>query len=285
MMRKLAEQVIRKIAENEALDRITTPAVAWVNERTASTDVRNALSGTWLGHPLHPALTDIPIGAWVAATALDLTGGKRSARAARQLVALGVLAAAPAAATGASDWAHTFGATQRVGLSHAVANTVGTGLQATSWMARRRGRRGLGVLLSFAGLGVTLGAAYLGGYLTLVRATGVNHTAFESGPSGWTDVAAESDVAEGKLLRVEAAGVPVVLAKHQGTITALSATCTHAGGPLDEGSVDEGCITCPWHGSQFHVEDGSVERGPAAVPEPVWEVKVADGRVSVRMTS
>jgi Ferredoxin subunits of nitrite reductase and ring-hydroxylating dioxygenases len=265
------------------LDRLSSPLSAWVSKTTRPTTIKNALSGTWLGHQLHPALTDVPIGAWAAATVLDLTAGKEGAAAARRLVGLGILAAVPTAAAGASDWADTYGAEQRVGLVHAAANSCATAMQLASWVARRRGRRDVGVLLSFLALGVSAGAAYLGGHLSLGRGVGVNHTAFQDSVADWTDVAAESDVKDATPLRVTAAGVPVVLVRQKGRVRALSAVCTHAGGPLDQGTLDDaGCLKCPWHGSEFRLADGIVQRGPATVPEPSWDVKAAAGRVLVR---
>ena len=69
---------------------------------------------------------------------------------------------------------------------------------------------------------------------------------------------------------------------HGGTVHALSATCVHAGGPLDEGEIVDGCIRCPWHSSTYALADGRVIRGPAASDQPVWEVRVEEGRVYVR---
>lgn len=279
----LARGVITATEQWAPLDRVAAPLSRWVGTLTARTPIKNALSGSWLGHQLHPVLTDIPIGSWVAATVLDLTGGSQSASAARRLVALGVLASVPTAAAGASDWAETQGPTRRVGMLHAAANSSATALQLASWLARRGGNRELGVRLSALALGVTMGAAYLGGHLSLVRGVGVNHTAFQDPTSEWTDVAAESDLKDATPLRVSAGGVPVVLVKQPGGVRALSAVCTHAGGPLDEGTLDDrGCLKCPWHGSEFRLSDGGVERGPAAVPEPSWSVKIDAGRVSVR---
>lgn len=166
---------------------------------------------------------------------------------------------------------------------HAAANGAGTLLQVWSWIARRRGARGLAVALSLAGLGLTLGAAYLGGHLSFARGVGVNHTAFEQDAAKWTDVAAATDLTDTEPLRVTAAGVPVVLVKAGDKIDALSATCTHAGGPLDQGRIDSsGCVVCPWHGSKFRIETGEVERGPATVPQPMWDAKVENDRVWVR---
>ena len=227
-------------------------------------------------------LTDVPIGFWSATMLLDVTAGERGARSARRMVGLGVLGAIPTAIAGASDWADTHGPTKRVGLVHALLNDVALTLQIVSWLSRRGGNRGRGVGLSLAASGLMVVSAYLGGHLSLVRGVGINHTAFQGSEAKWTDVAAETDVTEAKPLRVTVGGVPVMLVKQDGVVRALSATCTHAGGPLDEGTLVDGCVQCPWHGSEFRLDDGTVERGPASVPEPVWDVRIAGGRVSVR---
>lgn len=270
------------IESTVALDKLSTPISGLVVKATRPTAVKNALSGTWLGHQLHPVLTDLPIGAWTAAAMLDLTAGKQGARAAQRLVGLGVLASAPTAAAGASDWADTHGPKQRVGLVHALANATASSLQIASWMARRGDNHRLGVRLSMLALGLTVSSAFLGGHLSLVRGVGVNHTAFDEPEGEWSDVAAEAELKEATPVRVTADGVAVMLVKQHGRLQALSAVCTHAGGPLEEGSLVNGCVKCPWHGSEFRLDDGTVRRGPATVPEPVWDVKVADSRIFVR---
>ncbi|NBE52750.1 Rieske 2Fe-2S domain-containing protein [Streptomyces boluensis] len=281
----MTQNLIRQIETMEALDGVCRKVSGWVGRATHSAKVKNALSGTWLGHQLHPVLTDVPIGAWAMASVLDVTAGRAGARAARRLVGVGLLASAPTAASGASDWSDTYGPEQRVGIVHAVCNATASALQAASWLARRQGRRGTGMVLSGIGLGFTLSSSYLGGHLSLVRGVGINHTAFQSTVGEWTDVAALSELGEGKPLRGTAGDVPVVLVRQGETVYALSAVCTHAGGPLDEGKVLDGCIRCPWHGSCFRLEDGAAVRGPAAVDSPRWEVKVTDGRVHVRSAS
>ena len=114
------QRIAGRIGDIAGLDRLGRPLAAQVDRATQSRVVRNALSGTWLGHPLHPMLTDVPIGAWLMAGLLDIAGGKSSQPAARRLVGLGVLAAIPTAAAGASDWAETVDADQRVGLVHGL---------------------------------------------------------------------------------------------------------------------------------------------------------------------
>jgi nitrite reductase/ring-hydroxylating ferredoxin subunit/uncharacterized membrane protein len=281
--REMMNDVIQTIEGIDALDDFSSPLSGWVHSVASHDAVKSALSGTWLGHQLHPVLTDLPIGAWTMATAIDCTAGAAGAEEARRLVGLGVLAALPAAATGASDWADTYGASQRIGLVHAVSNVSATLLQAASWDARRRGYRRVGIGLSGAGLGLVAFASYLGGHLSFVQGVGVNHTAFQPTVKKWTDIAALSELSPDQPVRVVAGRVPVVLVKHDGVVYALSATCVHAGGPLDEGKVlPDGCIRCPWHASTFQLLDGAVVRGPASLDQPSWEVKVEGDRVSVR---
>lgn len=276
------QELIRKLGSVDSLDRLARPLAKAAAKATKPTPVKNALSGTWLGHPLHPMLTDVPIGTWTAAAVLDVVGGRACAGAARRMVGLGVLAAAPTAAAGWSDWSDTYGPDQRVGVAHALGNLAAVLLQSVSYLARRRGHRRFGITLSAAGLGTMGAAAYLGGHLSFVRGIGVNHTAFEEPVEDWVDVAAFAELAPGKPVRVVAGGVPVVLVRRDDEVRALSATCVHAGGPLDEGELLDDCLRCPWHGSIFRLRDGTVVRGPATTPQPSWEVRLDDGRVHVR---
>lgn len=278
----LLRGIVENIENNADLDEISDKLSGPVADLTRPDAVKQALSGGWLGHQLHPMLTDVPLGAWLSASALDVLGGKGEARAARRLVGLGVLAALPTAASGASDWVDSYGGEKRVGVVHAIGNAAAMVLQTASWRSRRKGHRGRGVALSLAGLGTALASAYLGGHLSFAMGVGVNHTAFQFGPGEWTDVAAEGDLVDDRPLRVEAGGVPVMLVRHRGSIRALSATCVHAGGPLDEGEIVDGCVVCPWHQSHFRLDDGAAERGPAAIAQPVWETRVTEGRIEVR---
>lgn len=279
----LAHAAIDRIGRTKAVDGFAETASGSVKAVTKPAWIKNLLSGSWIGHPLHPVLTDLPIGAWAAATALDLTAGDESAAAARRLVGMGLLASGPTALSGLADWSDTYGPDKRVGLVHGLMNATASVVQTASWIARRRGHRGLGAALSLAAMSLTLGSAYLGGHLSYVRGVGVNRTAFQKRTRTWTDVAADAEIGEGSLTRVVVQDVPVLLARHRGALRAISAVCSHAGGPLDEGTLDaSGCVTCPWHGSRFHLEDGAVDRGPASVPQPRWDVKVEGGRILVR---
>ncbi len=275
-------ELVDQIASADQLDRITAPLAKLVGRATQPAAVKNALSGTWLGHQLHPLLTDVTIGAWVTVPVVDLLGGRQGARVAQLLTGFGILSAVPTAASGLSDWSETYGPEQRIGLVHAVGNIVGLLLQSASYRTRSRGHRARGAALSVAGLGVASGAGYLGGHLVYALGVGVNHAAFEHPTSEWTDVGDSETLEESKPLRVDAAGTPVVVVKTSGRLFALSATCVHAGGPLDEGEIVDGCLKCPWHASMFRLDDGQVMRGPAAISQPVWQARIEDGRLQVR---
>ena len=124
--------------------------------------------------------------------------------------------------------------------------------------------------------------AYLGGYLSLRRGIGVDHTAFEQPIADWTAVLDDNDLKEGEAKNFSAEGNQVLLYRFAGEIRALSDVCNHAGGPLHEGDIDGLGVTCPWHGSRFDLTDGSVRRGPATAPQPSYETRVHNGKIEVR---
>jgi nitrite reductase/ring-hydroxylating ferredoxin subunit/uncharacterized membrane protein len=274
------DEIADRVEHASVLDGVGSAIAKVIDRALPDGGVRDVASGVPIGHPAHPLLVTVPIGSWTAATYLDLTRGDR--KAARRLVALGVLAAVPAAVTGSNDWLTTKQAERRVGLVHAALNNAALMLYSASWLARRRGRHGRGVLLSLAGLTVTGASGWLGGHLSYALGIGVDHTAFEDLPGEWTDAGAETDVPASGASKVDVAGVPVLLAREGDTIVALADRCTHRGGPLHEGEIADGCVTCPWHGSQFALRDGTVQRGPGTRPQPTLRVRVEDGRVQVR---
>ena len=279
---KLATDIITTIERAEGLDRISKPVIDAVAKAVQPRLVRNWLSGTPLGHPAHPMLTDVPIGMWTAAAVLDVLGGKRAAPGADLLVKMGVLSAVPTAATGLNDLSDTYGPETRIGVVHAAANSSALAMYLLSWRARRRGRRFAGKAWGLLGLGAMTAGGYLGGHLSFGKGTNVNRTAWEHGPEDWTPVLAEGELAAGEHRRVEAGGVAVLLWRDGTQLHAISATCSHMGGPLDEGEITDGCVTCPWHGSVFRLRDGDIERGPATATQPVYQTRITDGRIEVR---
>jgi hypothetical protein len=142
------------------------------------------LRGDWLGHALHPVLTDAAVGTWVSATLLDVLGGEEMAPAAQRLIGLGLLSAGPTAWTGWAEWSAAGPRAKRVGLVHAVTNGVAIGAYAASWVARRRGRHGTGRRLALAGTSVAGVGAYLGGHLAAARKVGTHHPAYDAAASG-----------------------------------------------------------------------------------------------------
>ena len=247
--------------------------------------LKNALSGSWLGHALHPLLTDVTIGSFTSAVALDWLGGDESEPAAQRLIGLGLLSALPTVSSGYSDWADTElanDAVRRVGVVHAAGNFTAASLFAASWLARRRGDHGRGRALALAAGGVMGGAAYLGGHLTLAEGVGVDHTTFEDATEEWTQVLDDAQLEDGQMSCVEADGTAVMVARSGGNLYALSNRCSHRGGPLHEGALDAGTVVCPWHDSVFDLRDGALVHGPAAFPQPAWDTRVRNGRIEVR---
>lgn len=276
------ELMAQRVEELSAADGVAKQLQRFVHARIGRGGLRDALTGRWLGHAVHPVLTDLPIGFWTSAFTLDLIGGRRSRAAAQRLVGLGVLCALPTAASGAADWSDTTGKERRVGLVHASLNSAAIVCFTASWWSRHRGRHGRGVLYGIAGSAVATGGGFFGGHLVQRFGMGVDHTAFDELPTEWTPTRPATEWTDGTPRRVDADGVPVVVVRDQDDWYALAARCSHAGGPLDEGSVRDGCIECPWHGSRFTLRDGAVVQGPAFAPQPVADVRVSNDIVEVK---
>lgn len=279
-----AHELVVSLGKVAPLDRVAKPLADAVSRVLPRGLVKDGLSGTWLGHPLHPLLTDIPIGSFTSATLLDLLGGPGAEPAADILVGVGVAASLPTAAAGMSDWADTYGPDQRIGVVHAASNVAGIALYAASLLARRRGHRGAGTSLGLLGMGVMTLGGYLGGHLSYARGIGVNNTFWQHPPEEWTPVLDDDDLADGAPRHVEANGATVLLYRSHGRILAIGSRCSHAGGPLHEGEIDAAaeCVTCPWHQSVFRLSDGKVVHGPATSPQPAFDVRVEGGKILVR---
>jgi nitrite reductase/ring-hydroxylating ferredoxin subunit len=262
----------------EPLDEISEPVQEAMN--AVPQPVRDVLDGVWLGNPLHPALTDVPLGAWTAAFALDFVGSQ----AADGALAVGILGAVPAALTGLNDWSHLKDETRRIGTVHALLNGTALVLNVASLVARRGGHRGLGRMLSGVAYAGTAFAAHLGGHLSFGLGVRVNRTAFESPRDRFAPVCEEEELNGGKLVGVELEGESVVVARSEqtGEVCAIAATCSHLGGPLDEGKRDGDTVVCPWHGSRFDLCTGEVQGGPAVYPQPRYETRLRAGKVEIR---
>jgi nitrite reductase/ring-hydroxylating ferredoxin subunit/uncharacterized membrane protein len=278
----LLESAMKRLEEAEALDELAGKLAKVVGSATRPRLVKNALSGTWLSHRLHPALVPLPIGFWSGALVFDLLATRRARWAADVLVGSGIVAAVPTAAAGLSDWADAEPEGRRVGLVHATCNTLALLCYSASLAARLLGRRKAGVGLGLAGAAAMGAGGFLGGHLSYVQAVGVEKRRIAGGPKTWTAVLDVADLEEGRPRVVRAGDTDVLLCREHDRVHALWASCTHELGPLVEGDFADGCVTCPWHGSTFRLTDGKVVRGPAAASQPTYQTRVTDGKIEVR---
>jgi nitrite reductase/ring-hydroxylating ferredoxin subunit len=232
----------------------------------------------------------MPLGCWTSAVLLDLFRGTE--RATGTLVAVGLAAAVPSAATGLADWSALHRHQQRVGLVHAISQAGASTLFGASLLARLTGRPGNGKLLSAGGLAVATVGAYLGGHLALRLGAGASHA--ESidhlAALGWHDLCRLDELPDGRLARRQLGYLSLVALRQGEVVHVLSDHCAHLGGPLHQGRVvtvrEAVCVTCPWHGSTFQISDGAVMHGPATARQPAFESRVTDsGWVQVRPQS
>jgi nitrite reductase/ring-hydroxylating ferredoxin subunit/uncharacterized membrane protein len=283
--------------ENSAWERLADTLQSLVNTLVGAKGkgrhpIKTLLNGTWLGHPLHPLLTDAAVGGATLAAVLDVVWlavpaarvwAPRGAEAAVIFAALGFIAAF---FTGWTDWSDTYGTERSTGLWHGLLNSAALVLYIISAIVRLGtgdGQSVAGAVLGFLGFATVAVAAYLGGHMVFKYGTNVNHTAWEHGTDDFESVGPLDQITDNALSRVVVGGVPVVLLRQGEKLAALPATCTHAGGPLDEGELLPGnVVKCPWHGSRFRMDTGHVVDGPATMPEPRYLVRVRDGQVELK---
>lgn len=281
MRRKFSDRIVASMPWLDGVAQALQKAGDPIAGQQAPRSLKDALAGTWLGHPLHPAIVDVPLGLWTASLALDVTGHDEAAD---LTLGLGLVSAIAASATGVAQWQDAAYEVRprRLGALHAGLNSAATVVYLGSLVARWQGKRGTGQALALAGYGIAAFSAWLGGDLAYDLGIGVNRLAFDQVPEDWVDVAGVEELEEGKPKRVRAKNFPVLLLKRGDRIHAIAATCPHLGGPLDKGTIDGNTVTCPWHGSVFSLHDGRLIHGPATAPVPVFEVRITGGRISVR---
>jgi nitrite reductase/ring-hydroxylating ferredoxin subunit/uncharacterized membrane protein len=249
--------------------------------------MQDLLHGAWLGHPLHPALVDVPLGAWTAALVFDAadcvsTRPDGWRQAAQLAVGIGVLGGAGAALTGLTDWQHTHDEARRSGLVHGLLNSAALGLNLISWRQRRNGRHALARQTSALGYCLVQVASYLGGNLVFRHRIGVDHSQQISGRTGFVAVMPEIDLAEDTPHHIDCDGVDIVLIRHNGRINAVGGQCSHLGAPMSQGWLYRGELVCPWHGSRFDPRSGCATTGPATAPLTRYDVRIAAGQIEVR---
>ncbi|MCW2696758.1 MAG: Membrane protein of unknown function, putative 2Fe-2S ferredoxin domain [Modestobacter sp.] len=283
--------VLDRIADLPTIDRAIEPARKAVNAVLRPQLVRDVLHGSWLGHPLHPVLAQVPVGTWVSAGVLDLVPAARPAAAV--LIGTGVAAAVPTALSGAADWSEQDIGVRRLGAVHAVANSVALGLYVGSLVARANGAGTLGRVLSYTGLGLAGASAAIGGHMSYAQSSGASHAATTARTltHEWIDLGPLDDLAEGRPTsrtgEGQGAPVPLAVVRRGHEVDVFISACSHLGGPLAEGTVEDvrghECLVCPWHGSAFDVGNGQPRRGPAANPQEKLDVRYEAGRVFARL--
>jgi nitrite reductase/ring-hydroxylating ferredoxin subunit/uncharacterized membrane protein len=281
---------LEAVANQPWLDEVGKPLseavrALFTNAGPAGQTAKNALHGVWLGHPLHPVLTDVPVGAWTAALALDAreiaTGDRAYGRAADFVLGVGLVAAVGAAITGLTDWSETEGRARRLGLLHGLLNVGATALVATSYALRRKGARPAGRATALAGYGIAAASAYLGGNLVYRERIGVTH-AVVAEPEQFTRVFESRALPDNSMRKAVIEDASFLLVRQHGRVCALAHSCAHLAGPLSEGTLKDGSVVCPWHGSEFALDDGRVLNGPATEPQPCFEVRERDGWIELR---
>jgi nitrite reductase/ring-hydroxylating ferredoxin subunit/uncharacterized membrane protein len=279
------------VFDTPAIDRVATPlsnAVRGTYEAAGpfGRQAKNALHGVWLGHPLHPVFTDLPLGAWTTALALDVAAGDDPGmrRAATFAMGVGLAGAAGAAVTGLTDWSETDGQSRRNGLIHGLLNVTATTLFAAAFALRRKDSHDGGRRCAWAGYAIAVGAAYLGGDLVYRQRIGVTHADGDL-PNEFTPIMDSAALADNTMVRGRAGDTDVLLVRQHGRVCGLVHSCAHLGGPLSEGTLKDRSVVCPWHGSEFALDHGRVLNGPATHNQPRLAVRERAGRIEVKVAA
>lgn len=274
---------VSRVAHAQRLDPAARALAGTVRRRLGSGARADALHGVWLGQPVHPALTGLPMGFWTSAAVLDFVPG--SARASRALIALGLAGSVPAAAAGLADWSALHREQQRVGLAHGAANAGAWALFAGSLLARAAGRDASGRALALGGLATLTAGAYLGRHLAFPLGAGASHAESVShlAPLGWHDLCRIHDLPDGRVTRRQLGYLSLAVLRQGSDVLVLADRCAHLGGPLHQGTLTESggvpCLSCPWHGSTYRLTDGAVVHGPATARQPAFDSRIAEGGI------
>jgi len=267
--------------------RLSSTLHDFIRARPQLREAVDVLHGKQAGHPLHPILQIMPLGAWVMGSVADfLTVSRRSRyleHTADSLITTGVVAAIPTAVTGLADYSGLRQEAIKVGTLHLTANLLALTLYSLSIVCRKNGARGVGVALSLAGLSVVGMAGYLGGDMSYRLQVGVNRNQPETmgEKPHWQRVFAEGELPVGATQAVTVGDKRLLIYRDQDGVYAMSNVCSHAAGPLNEGTFHGPCVECPWHQSVFDMRTGNVVHGPAVFSQPMYPVRIRDGQIEV----
>jgi nitrite reductase/ring-hydroxylating ferredoxin subunit/uncharacterized membrane protein len=257
-----------------------------VLKNNGAREIADVLHGVWLGHPLHPALTDLVVGAWSLGSVLDGVGlvnrSKSCDKSADFLISLGNVLALPTALAGLADFSTAPKRSMTTGATHALLNAGGLALNLISSLHRRAGKRQSGRCLSATASSLLLLSAWLGGKLVYHQKVGVDKTPQFKSIDDWKPVLSEADLPEGVAKRVEVNENPILLHRSDSQIHAIGAVCGHEGGPLEKGPIEGSQVTCPWHQSVFDLRDGCVIHGPSTYPEPSYQVRIQNSLIELK---
>jgi nitrite reductase/ring-hydroxylating ferredoxin subunit/uncharacterized membrane protein len=239
--------------------------------------VRDLLNGRWLGHPLHSVLTDAPIGILFLVIVLDLAGQRTAADI---TLVVGILSMLAAAVTGAADYSDTDGTARERATVHSALMVVALLVYAASLAIRASGGddRTVATWISIAGFLVLSAGAYVGGGVVYALGNMVSRHAFRGAGTKWialepAELDEGGDIPEGRPVKAKLGINTLALVRQGETVLALHDTCAHAGGPLSGGTLKDGGLVCPWHGSRYRLADGRVTRGPSVYDQPAYEVR------------
>lgn len=243
--------------------------------------IKDLLNGVWLGHPLHPAITDVPIGAFLVALVLDLSGQRSAATAA---IGVGIVFMLLAALAGYADYIDLEGKTRRFGTVHSSLMLVALVFYLVSFVMRLGGVPSPAeVWLSVLGFVIVITSAYVGGELVYNLGTQVDRHAWRGGGTKWTALDV-TEVPPDRPVKAKAGAQTLVVVRRGSGLNALHDVCAHQGCSLSEGKIVGDTIECQCHGSRYRLGDGLVVRGPAVFDQPHYEVREAEGKLEVRRT-
>jgi nitrite reductase/ring-hydroxylating ferredoxin subunit/uncharacterized membrane protein len=243
--------------------------------------IKDLLNGRWLGHPLHAAATDIPIGMLLGVVVLDVLGYPGAA----DIVLIATIVfMLGAAITGLADYSDTDGTALTRATLHASIMVVTLVILVVSALMRAGSPtdRALPIALSIIGFVLITAGAFVGGDVAYLFGNMVSRHAFRGAGTKWIkldtgDVNDLDTLAENTPTKMRAGINDLVVVRVGDTVHALHHVCAHAGGPLSEGKLVDGCIQCPWHGSRFRLTDGAAQRGPTVYDQPSYEIRRAEG--------